>query len=327
MKSFLKSLVVVALLLAFLPAEEVSAQAGGFVQCSGADCSACNLVSMINTIIIWLFGMIFVLFAILMAVAGFGLVTSGGNQAALDAAKSKFQNALVGIIIVMAGWLIVDTIMKGTLAGGTGEISGYGPWSEVKCQVQTVPDIYIDINTSGTTPPVPGQGQVSNSTSTSACSVQPLTQMTTSQALSMEAGNSVIFNDANLQRCATNFVSAVGGGARVNSAYRPAEYQTHLWQIRDRWCTQGLANNNTPACSSLRSAISAEVSRHFGSSWSCGAVAQNSRHSSNGAVDIGGISNHSASNVRAAASANCLVWRNYPGDPVHYDLISGCTCN
>ncbi len=144
MKPFLKSVIIVTLLLLFLPIEEVSAQASNFVPCDGADCSACDFVSMINVIIKWLFGMIFVLFAVLMTKAGFGLVTSGGNQSALDAAKSNFQNALVGIIIVMAGWLIIDTVMKGTLkvdpvtGVSTGEIIGYGPWSQVKCQVQNV---------------------------------------------------------------------------------------------------------------------------------------------------------------------------------------------
>lgn len=138
MKPFLKSVIVITLLLLFFPVEEVSAQASNFVPCDGEDCSACDFVSMINVIIKWLFGMIFVIFAVMMTTAGFGLVTSGGSQSALEAAKSKFQNAIIGIIIVMAGWLIVDTVMRGTLDGGTGEIAGFGPWSEVKCQVQAV---------------------------------------------------------------------------------------------------------------------------------------------------------------------------------------------
>lgn len=141
MKLVLTSTVVLGLLLLFVPIEQVSAQSG-FVPCDGANCSACDFVSMINVIIKWLFGMIFVLFAVLMTKAGFGLVTSGGNQGALDAAKSHFQNALIGIIIVMAGWLIVDTIMKGTLKGGTGEISGFGPWSSVQCQSQLSPQAF-----------------------------------------------------------------------------------------------------------------------------------------------------------------------------------------
>lgn len=143
------------LVMILVPLSSVDAQAGGFVPCDGPTCSACDLVSMINRIIIWLFGFVFVVFAVLMVVAGFGLVTSGGNQSALDAAKSKFQNALIGIIIMMAAWLIVDTLLRAILAGGTGQILNYGPWSEVQCFVQTVPSEAPAAPTTPTTPTTP----------------------------------------------------------------------------------------------------------------------------------------------------------------------------
>jgi Type IV secretion system pilin len=148
----MKKIIIFALplffLLTLLPLDVATAQSTnplGFVTCNGPDCSACNLVSMINNLIRWLFGFIFLLFSVLMIKAGFGLVTSGGSQSALDAAKSSFQNAIIGLIIVMAAWLMVDTIMRGLVGGGaTGVaagniINGWGPWSQVQCQVQTAP--------------------------------------------------------------------------------------------------------------------------------------------------------------------------------------------
>ncbi len=112
--------------------------------CTGLDCSACNVVSMANGLITWLIGILFVIFALLLAIAGVKLVTSGGNHHALDEAKSSFINAIVGFMIILAAWLIVDTIMRalvGTdgnpgqiVAGGTA--SGYLFWSEVTCQSQ-----------------------------------------------------------------------------------------------------------------------------------------------------------------------------------------------
>lgn len=131
----MKSILFIALLLLILPTDVVTAQ-GGFVTCNGTDCSACNFVELLNLLIKWLLGIVFVIFAVLMTIAGFGLVTSGGNQSALDAAKSKFTNAIIGIIIILAAWMIVDTLMRGTLADG-GVIKGWGPWSEVQCMVQT----------------------------------------------------------------------------------------------------------------------------------------------------------------------------------------------
>lgn len=116
------------------------ADAANFVTCRGADCSACNLVEMANIIIKWLIGILFLVFAILMLRAGFGLLTSGGNPGAFSAAKDSFKNAIIGLLIILAAWLIVDTLMRGLLRDGTGSIQGYGPWSQVQCQVQNVPE-------------------------------------------------------------------------------------------------------------------------------------------------------------------------------------------
>jgi hypothetical protein len=117
----------------------VEAQAP-FVPCDGLECNACHLVEMGNTILVWLIGILFVVFAVILAVAGWGLVTSAGNQTALNDAKSKFTNAFIGLFIVLAAWLIVDTIMRGllTTVGPTGPvqqgtIAGFGPWSQVEC--------------------------------------------------------------------------------------------------------------------------------------------------------------------------------------------------
>lgn len=143
----------------FVPMEVVTAQAGGFVPCSGTDCGSCNVVQLINNVIVWLLGIVFVIFAVMMTVAGFGLVTSGGNQAALDAAKSKFQNGLIGIIIILAGYIIVDTLMRGIVGGGStgaamGELRGWGPWSSVQCTTQTTSQPWAG---DPATPPAPGQ--------------------------------------------------------------------------------------------------------------------------------------------------------------------------
>ncbi len=137
-KKVLTSLGFVAIALVFVmaPMDISYAEApGGFATCNGTDCSFCNLIEMANIIIKWLFGILFLIFAVIMFSAGFGLVTAGGNDVALSAAKSKFQNALIGIVIIMAAWLLIDTIMKGLLTDG--ELKGWGPWSEVECKEQT----------------------------------------------------------------------------------------------------------------------------------------------------------------------------------------------
>ena len=117
-------------------------------QCSGPDCSACNVVYLANGVITWLIGFAFLLFAVLFCIAGVRMVTSGGNSHTVEEAKGSFINAIVGLIIILSAWLIVDTIMRGLVgtaghAGqltNTGSASGWLFWSEVECQVQTKPD-------------------------------------------------------------------------------------------------------------------------------------------------------------------------------------------
>ncbi len=130
------SFVALAFVFTLAPMDISYAEApGGFATCNGVDCSFCNLIQMANIIIVWLFGILFIIFAIIMFSAGWGMITAGGNDVALDTAKKKFQNAIIGIIIIMAAWLLIDVFMKGLLTNG--EIEGWGPWSEVECQTQT----------------------------------------------------------------------------------------------------------------------------------------------------------------------------------------------
>ena len=116
------------------------APGSGFVPCSGEGCSACDFVILANTIIKWLITISFLLFAVLAVMAGFKLVTSGGNPSARSAAKSSFTNAFIGLIIIMAAWLAVDTLLRGLLGKdgvlSDGQVSGYGPWSQVQCASQ-----------------------------------------------------------------------------------------------------------------------------------------------------------------------------------------------
>ena len=80
--------------------------------------------------------MAFLLFAVLAILAGFKLISSGGNSGALKEAKGSFTNAFIGLLIILSAWLIVDTLLRKLLPSGNGEISGYGPWASVQCANQ-----------------------------------------------------------------------------------------------------------------------------------------------------------------------------------------------
>ncbi len=99
----------------------------GLVTCSGTDCNFCLFVELFDVIVDWIVTISILLIVMVLAYAGFGLVTSAGNQSAYENAKTYFVNAMIGLILLVAAWTIVDTIMK-ALTG-----SDYGVWEPVEC--------------------------------------------------------------------------------------------------------------------------------------------------------------------------------------------------
>jgi hypothetical protein len=88
------------------------------VPCDGPDCGTCELISLGNNIIQFLiWAGIFIAIAVFMY-AGFLLVTSGGNQSALEKAKGMAFDVLIGFVILLTGWLIVNVFMTGLTGQG-----------------------------------------------------------------------------------------------------------------------------------------------------------------------------------------------------------------
>jgi len=64
--------------------------------------------------------------AVLFAWAGWLYLTSvAGNE--ISRAKEIFMNVAIGLVIILAGWLVVDTLMR-TLVGTGGS---FGPWNKI----------------------------------------------------------------------------------------------------------------------------------------------------------------------------------------------------
>ncbi|KKW43755.1 MAG: hypothetical protein UY97_C0008G0004 [Parcubacteria group bacterium GW2011_GWB1_57_6] len=257
---------------------------------------------------------------LMIAYAGFLFVVNPVSAGGKAKAKSILLNTVVGIVVALAGWMIVDAVMAvlyNRAATVPGTTTVLGTWS----QLITTGGADICIPLAGSLRPAVAPPP----TLVTACPTPSLSAITDPLASQMEAGDAVVWTntDPRLQSCANQFIGRVGG--RVTSAYRPQAYQTHLWEIRDRWCTQGLKTNANAVCQSLKNSVSTEVTKHFGSTWSCGAVGSTSRHTAGTGVDIGGI-NHASVSVQEAAAASCLDWANYADDPYHYNLRASCSC-
>lgn len=84
---------------------------------------ACDLVTLVNNIIKFLFVLGTFVAVLIIAIAGFKSVIAG-ESAELG---SAVWSIVIGFLIMLSGWLVVDTILK-VLTGGR-----IGPWNQVEC--------------------------------------------------------------------------------------------------------------------------------------------------------------------------------------------------
>lgn len=87
--------------------------ADGLVPCNtAADCNFSALLQLVNNVINYLLLLTVPIAAIMFAYAGFIMVTAGEESAgAKTKAKSIIKDAVLGLIIALAAWLIVKLIL------------------------------------------------------------------------------------------------------------------------------------------------------------------------------------------------------------------------
>ncbi len=129
-----RRLIVIAIsLFVFAPTFTFAA----LVPCDGVDvpCQACHFIQLGQRIITWLVEIVTFIVALVFVVGGFQMVTSGGDSSAVSSAREKMTNAIIGFIILLLAWLIIDTVLK--MLVDENKLSSLGrPWNEVACVVQ-----------------------------------------------------------------------------------------------------------------------------------------------------------------------------------------------
>lgn len=134
MQKFVVFLVCSFCLVFFVPDTAVAA---GLVPCGGigqSSCQTCDVVKLTNNVFQWLVIVLGTFAAIIIIYAGVKLVTSGGNQSAMESAKSMITNVIIGYVIILAAWLAIDFGMKTLIDEGS-----FGVWNEVQCSTTEVP--------------------------------------------------------------------------------------------------------------------------------------------------------------------------------------------
>ena len=92
----------------------------------GNPCDFNQLMNLVNTVIHFvLFNMVIPIAAIMFVYAGFLMVTAGGESGARTKAKDTFTNVVIGLIIAVAAFLIIRTILS--IVGYEGSWIGFNP--------------------------------------------------------------------------------------------------------------------------------------------------------------------------------------------------------
>lgn len=103
-------MVLAAVMLLSVPAPADA----GLVPCGGTgqpQCSLCHLVSGVASLTNYIRDiMVFVALAIIVAMGIFYIV-SAGNPGMMETAKKGVFAALAGLVIILAAWIIVNTVM------------------------------------------------------------------------------------------------------------------------------------------------------------------------------------------------------------------------
>lgn len=94
------------------------------VPCGGVDCKVCDLATLAQNILNTGIFLFIFMAALIFSYAGFLYLTNEaiGKQAQ---AKSIFGHVAGGLVVLLAAWLIVDTLMKTVLGGD------FGPWNDI----------------------------------------------------------------------------------------------------------------------------------------------------------------------------------------------------
>lgn len=96
---------------------------GGLVPCQD-NCDWNNLLLLVNNVVHFiLFAMLVPIAAIMFCYCGFLMLTSGGESAKKTQAKKIFSNVVWGLVIAVAAWLIVETLL--TVLGYDGSWIGF----------------------------------------------------------------------------------------------------------------------------------------------------------------------------------------------------------
>ena len=92
---------------------------GGGINCSGTS----SVTSLLKLVINWMLGLAGLIAVLFLIIGGFWYLTSAGNEEQAEKGKNTVINAIIGIVIIVLSWVIVNVVANlaasNTSGGGT----------------------------------------------------------------------------------------------------------------------------------------------------------------------------------------------------------------
>ena len=87
---------------------------------TGVRCADTDIASIFRMIINWALAIAFLLAVIVLIYGGFLYITSAGNAEGAGKGKTAIQNALIGIVIIVLSYVIVQIVYRFVAGSGSG---------------------------------------------------------------------------------------------------------------------------------------------------------------------------------------------------------------
>ena len=108
-----KKIMWITLIISFLT--PIFSSAAGLVPCGTREyptmCTTCDFLALIQNILTLVFKYSFVVGAIFIMIAGFSMMFAQGHEGKVKLAWKSITNVIIGIVILLSSWLIVNTLL------------------------------------------------------------------------------------------------------------------------------------------------------------------------------------------------------------------------
>lgn len=230
--------------------------------------------------------------------AGAMFMASSASPGLREQGKARIMNAIIGLIVILAAWLIVDFVMK-TLYDQGGK---FGPWNAIlagnadgsdKCIAASMPSALV----TGSLGVVSG-APVGTSNGPAGSGGDRCTLIPDSQLVAIDnSGHKLVAEAAQRFQYMKEAAAKDGVTLVVSSAYRTPDDQTAAWNGNGCSLVNGKA-----VCTKLTAAVP------------CSLGGSGSNHSTGVAVDITG-----AGTAWVKAHGSTYGFNNaLPNDPIHF---------